>query len=171
MKHRKLSRAWGGLVDDMRGAAFYEQADVSLLSSEELEEAPQVVGLDEALDIADKYLTQAYMSPVWRLRTRAPFSRPCYDKPHRCPGWAGGGWLRALVSRCDSGSLAPYSFRRRYWFGARCSTCHLYVLPIVTRWLDPTWIWWAVQHPRRPTWTYWFSPRYVRLRWRHRGGK
>lgn len=168
MRLRKLSGAWSGLVDEMRGAAFNDAADVSLLSSEELAEAPLMVDLDVALDIADRYLTQAYMGPVWRWRTRAPISRPCYDKPHRCPGWAGGGFLRALVSRCDSGSLSRVDYRRRYWFGARCPECGLYVIPIILRGLDPTWIWWMVRHPHWPRWAWRISPvRLCRL-WRSR---
>lgn len=30
-------------------------------------------------------------------------SRPCYDKAHRCPGWAGGGWKSARRDRCPGG--------------------------------------------------------------------
>jgi hypothetical protein len=166
MTIRKLSRAWSDLVDDMREAAFNDQADVSLLSSEELEGAPKMVDLDEALDIANKHLVQAAMGPIWRLRTRAPFSRPCYDKPHRCPGWAGGGWLRALVSRCESGSLGRIDYRRRYWLGARCPECGLYVIPIWTRGVDPTWIWWRIRHPRWPNWAWRVEPRHLRFRWK-----
>jgi hypothetical protein len=123
---------------------------------------------DEVLDLFLEYRKLVALSLPRRIQASTPFSRPCYDKPHRCPGWAGGAWMRARVSRCDSGSLGRTSYRRRYWLGARCPACGLYVLPIVTRWLDPTWIWWAIRHPRRPMWTYWFSLRYVRRRWRNR---
>jgi hypothetical protein len=72
-------------------------------------------------------------------------SRPCYDKMHRCPGWAGGGMLSAKVVRCDGG----YIYRRergdiyvgRWWRFRinRCPTCGVYVLPFAVRWLDPRW--------------------------------
>jgi hypothetical protein len=67
-------------------------------------------------------------------------SRPCYDKPHRCPGWAGGGMRYAKVDRCDGGRLDIY---RSWWQWRinRCDTCGVYVLPYVVRWLD--WRWWG----------------------------
>lgn len=154
MSRRKLRRAWSTLVDEMREAAFNEQADISLLSSEELEEAAQVVDLDTALDIVDKHMTALALGPIDRLRSALPWSRPCYDKSHRCPGWVGGGWTSAMVKRCEGGSLARIEYRRRYWLGACCPECGLYVLPIITHWLDPVWWPWAIQHPRSiiPTW-------------------
>lgn len=160
MSRRKLRRAWSDLVDEMRGAAFQEQADAKP------EDVTEVVYLDDALDIADKYLTALALGPVDRLRAALPWSRPCYDKPHRCPGSVGGGWTTAMVKRCpDGGSLARIEFSRRYWLGARCPYCGLYVLPIWTQLLDPTYLWWRIRHPRLP---FWASSRYWRYRWLNR---
>lgn len=88
------------------------------------------------------------------------FSRHCYDKPHRCPGWAGGGWRYPKVDRCENGRLRianeehadPWmSFR---WH--RCSSCDVIAIPEVVRWLDPTW------------WTWWLGSRIgnVAYEWR-----
>jgi hypothetical protein len=70
-------------------------------------------------------------------------SRPCYDKMHRCPGWAGGGMRYAKVERCDDGRLAGDIYRGFWWAWRvnRCDTCDVYVLPYVVRYLD--WRWWA----------------------------
>ena len=38
-------------------------------------------------------------------------SRPCYDKPYRCPGWAGGGMRYAKVDRCSNGRTDIYSYQ------------------------------------------------------------
>lgn len=74
-------------------------------------------------------------------------SRPCYDKPHRCPGWAGGGTRYARVDRCDNGRVrtrVPYpefpgEFEtpgaKRWRFG-HCDTCDVVTWPYVTRHLD-----------------------------------
>jgi hypothetical protein len=66
--------------------------------------------------------------------------RACYDKPHRCPGWAGGGFKYAKTKVCENGYI-PYSdskFDR--WSFKRCTTCGTVRLPIVGRWVDPTWL-------------------------------
>lgn len=68
-------------------------------------------------------------------------SRPCYDKPHRCPGWAGGGMRRARTDRCEGGSLRGLYERRAWrWRTTRCPTCDVLVLPYAVRFLD--WRWW-----------------------------
>jgi hypothetical protein len=70
-------------------------------------------------------------------------SRLCYDKPRRCPGWAGGGWLYAKVPRCDGGHIQlnfndPY----RRWKFHRCDSCDVLALPYLVRWLEwETWRW------------------------------
>lgn len=71
-------------------------------------------------------------------------SRPCYDKMHRCPGWAGGGMRFARVERCDDGRLVGGRdgslFEGRFWrfrFN-RCDTCGVVVLPYAIRWVDPS---------------------------------
>jgi hypothetical protein len=67
-------------------------------------------------------------------------SRPCYDKYHRCPGWAGGGMRRAKVKRCENGSLPYLTGRFRLWRFNRCPKCRVVVLPYRVRWAD--WRWW-----------------------------
>ncbi len=78
-------------------------------------------------------------------------SRPCYDKPHRCPGWAGGGMRYAKVSRCDSGSLSDDMYARTAWKWRlnRCATCGVHVLPFVIRYLDPRWWSYAIRRACR----------------------
>jgi hypothetical protein len=76
------------------------------------------------------------------------FSRPCYDKYHRCPGWAGGGFKYANISRCDDGTIQTYlkDYSRPKllwkWRFHRCNKCNVIVFPYHSRWLDPTWIFW-----------------------------
>ena len=81
-------------------------------------------------------------------------SRPCYDKPHRCPGWAGGGLKYAKVDRCADGHIkipsrleecvdvatgefddnpGAHPFR----FGS-CDTCNVITWPWATRLIDPS---------------------------------
>lgn len=71
-------------------------------------------------------------------------SRPCYDKYHRCPGWAGGGMKYAKVPRCNGGSLATvidYDGAWRWKFH-QCPRCDVWVLPYYFCHLDPThWKW------------------------------
>jgi hypothetical protein len=72
-------------------------------------------------------------------------SRPCYDKMHRCPGWAGGGTHFAKKDRCDGGSLAAtnlYDKRAWKWRVNRCPKCGIYILPYVIRLLDTGWWRW-----------------------------
>lgn len=68
-------------------------------------------------------------------------SGPCYDKPHRCPGWAGGGMRYATTSRCDNGRLSAGMYDRWAWQWRthRCVSCRLLVLPYAVRHLDPRW--------------------------------
>lgn len=78
-------------------------------------------------------------------------SRPCYDKMHRCPGWAGGGVCFARgESRCDNGHLRPlrggtgdkiYAGRLRRLRFNRCDTCDVVTLPYVIRYVDPRNLW------------------------------
>lgn len=74
-------------------------------------------------------------------------SRPCYDKHHRCPGWAGGGMRHARRERCDGGSLArviDYDSPWWKWRAHTCPVCGVLVLPVVIRYADPTWYAWTV---------------------------
>lgn len=71
-------------------------------------------------------------------------SRPCYDKPWRCPGWAGGGMNYAEINRCPDGGLLPDigvgPSRWWTWRMARCPECGVLVLPYLARWLDWRWL-------------------------------
>lgn len=93
-------------------------------------------------------------------------SRMCYDKSHRCPGWAGGGMKCAKVSRCDNGRIrtrvpyvgVPGEFEvphAKPWRFGYCNACDVVTWPSVTRWLD--WHWWSsyVRHdiPRKVRYT------------------
>lgn len=87
------------------------------------------------------------------------FSRPCYDKPHRCPGWAGGGTRSAKKSRCENGSVRTRVAREEIgagmkypaevpWrfghcvgsvidkAGTRSEPCGVVTWPYALRWLD-----------------------------------
>lgn len=68
-------------------------------------------------------------------------SRHCYDKAHRCPGWAGGGWKfpKGGESRCNNGYIQiDYSSRwTRNWRFHRCTVCDVVCWPIVLQNLDP----------------------------------
>lgn len=71
-------------------------------------------------------------------------SRPCYDKPHRCPGWAGGGTRYAKVQRCAgiTGSMVDM-YEKRFWqfrFNKH-NECGVTVLPYAVRWLDWRYVW------------------------------
>jgi hypothetical protein len=73
-------------------------------------------------------------------------SRCCYDKMHRCPGWAGPGLRYPKVDRCVDGRLRRdgvmddiYTGFWWRWRFNRCDTCDLVVLPYGVRYVDPTW--------------------------------
>lgn len=80
--------------------------------------------------------------------TRYAVRRTCYDKAHRCPGWAGGGVHLARVRRCAGGSLRDgYFYAGRHWrwrfnYHRQCRTV---VLPYATRYVDPTWLAYVVR--------------------------
>lgn len=78
------------------------------------------------------------MTRYWR--------RHCYDKPHRCPGWAGGGWTYPKVTRCQGGRLdiVDYGMPRAAWRFSRCGNCDVRAIPYVTRWLDWTYLGWRL---------------------------
>lgn len=63
--------------------------------------------------------------------------RGCYDKYHRCPGWAGGGLRYAEVTVCEGLTSLPDAYEGNgFKFHPDCGTL---VLPRWTKWLDPTW--------------------------------
>ena len=80
-------------------------------------------------------------------------SRSCWDKPHRCPGWAGAGWKFPKQDYCDGGYItygmsketlaslpADVKYPRWFHFG-QCNKCTVRVLPYWTRKLFPTYYW------------------------------
>lgn len=70
-------------------------------------------------------------------------ARPCYDKPHRCPGLRGPGtrYNKPGKNWCPGGFVYGGQYERlRNWRVHRCEACGTYVLPYVVRWLD--WRWW-----------------------------
>lgn len=74
-------------------------------------------------------------------------SRPCYDKAHRCPGWAGGGpkYPRG-ESRCDGGRINAYDYKG-WWFGV-CNKCNVVTLPYRTVKIAPSRAWWKLRQIR-----------------------
>jgi hypothetical protein len=87
-------------------------------------------------------------------------SRPCYDKGHRCPGWAGGGWRYPRgEDRCQGGHIRGwYEYRPLRWRFLACDTCDVIVWPYVTRWLDPSWVRWWITDKLRDL-RYWWQDR------------
>jgi hypothetical protein len=90
-------------------------------------------------------------------------SRTCYDKSHRCPGWAGGGWKSARVDRCEGGYVTahrpwtsgldedyPGHPGKHRWSFGHCNKCDVVTWPVALSWLDPTWIKWAIWDRPRP---------------------
>ncbi|WP_148310687.1 hypothetical protein [Nocardia brasiliensis] len=77
------------------------------------------------------------------------FSRPCYDKFWRCPGWNGGGPRFAKVVRCRDGRItypgAEYGQRGVWWRLGRCSECSVLVWPLWITKLSP----WVLAHDAR----------------------
>lgn len=92
------------------------------------------------------------------LRGRWNISRPCYDKPRRCPGWAGGGWKSAKHFLCrDHDRYSGYlniNFKNRWWKWKthRCPTCKVVVLPYVIRWTSPRSWWYEIKYFRSNMW-------------------
>lgn len=65
--------------------------------------------------------------------------RRCYDKSHRCPGWAGGGMRYAKVVVCEGGSL-PHTYTWGRWLPERHAFCGTWALPVMAKWSDPSWL-------------------------------
>ncbi|HEY1705497.1 MAG TPA: hypothetical protein VGG75_37910 [Trebonia sp.] len=81
---------------------------------------------------------------------RMRLSRLHYDKPHRCPTWAGPGWSYGDYEKCGA-SFASFMYKRRAWQWrfTRCPSCGVLCLPHVTRWADPAWLWWYLRDRRK----------------------
>lgn len=65
-------------------------------------------------------------------------SRSCWDKPRRCPGWAGAGWNLQQKWYCRDGNIV---FPLRWWGLGVCDECGVRVLPYWTRLLFPDYYW------------------------------
>lgn len=91
-------------------------------------------------------------------------SRPCYDKPRRCPGWAGGGWRYAKTRRCLDGHVQwPHGVR--WWFG-RCDTCGVIVLPYAVSITSPRMWAWSIRYRAGHLADWWRYDRHRPRRWR-----
>lgn len=90
------------------------------------------------------------------------YRRHCYDKPRRCPGWAGGGWRHPAEDKyvCSSGSL---DLEGRWWRWRihTCTECGTRALPVMIQKLDYTWWVWRI-YRKWDDFTYW-------LEWKRRG--
>jgi hypothetical protein len=87
-------------------------------------------------------------------------SRPCWDKPHRCPGWAGAGWKFPKEDYCPPSGEKPGYVERRMFKGyfkvvrfgrhykvlqfnattfmfGKCNRCGVITLPYFLRKFDP----------------------------------
>lgn len=88
------------------------------------------------------------------LRGWPNISRPCYDKPRRCPGWAGGGWKGAKHLYCrERDGYSGYvniDFNSRWWKWKthKCTGCGVIVLPTMIRWTDWRSWWYEVRYAR-----------------------
>lgn len=88
------------------------------------------------------------------------FSRHCYDKPWRCPGWNGGGMRFAKAERCSGGRLQDPDdwgggWRTNIRFH-RCNTCDVVASPMAVQWFDPRWVWFQLRWWWRD-WRYWHT--------------
>lgn len=92
-------------------------------------------------------------------------SRVCYDKAHRCPGWAGGGFKFAKVKLCEDGRLDVWDEKYGRWWRylrfAKCCECDVRTWPLITRWLDPSWWRWVGWRDLK----YWFGDGRHDRRW------
>lgn len=98
-------------------------------------------------NLEDAYGTHCCFVP---LRSRWNISRPCYDKPRRCPGWAGGGWWGARHSYCRDGGYLPIDYDDPWWQWKThtCPKCGVVVLPYKVRLLSPRTWWYKVRYAR-----------------------
>jgi hypothetical protein len=104
-------------------------------------------------------------------------SRPCYDKPRRCPGWAGGGMKYANVKHCTSeddsynGYITWHKGFALWRFG-RCNSCDTVTWPFMIQWIDPGFWkyklhWWFVLRYWRHDLRDWWGMKMWRIRNRH----
>lgn len=80
-------------------------------------------------------------------------SQPCWNKPRRCPGWAGPGWTSPVTATCPGGNIRtrPRLIRdavngdwssdhpgTNAWRFGRCDTCGRVTTPFALRRAYPT---------------------------------
>jgi hypothetical protein len=100
---------------------------------------------------------------VVRLRGRWNISRPCYDKPRRCPGWAGGGWKGAEHLLChEKDGYSGYTninFRDRWWKWktSKCDNCGVIVLPYAVRLTSLRSWWYEIRFFKHTMWFIWLE--------------
>ena len=86
-------------------------------------------------------------------RGRWKYSRPCYDKYHRCPGWAGGGWKYGKHKLChgDGSGRVNVDYEDRWWRWKthRCRQCDVVVLPYMIRYTSPRQWWYSIERKFR----------------------
>jgi len=73
-------------------------------------------------------------------------SRPDFNKPKRCPTWAGPGWGRKRIKRsgnCEA--LININYEDKLWRYKlqKCDSCGVIVLPFNLRYLD--WYTWYLK--------------------------
>lgn len=88
---------------------------------------------------------------------RIHIRRACYDKPWRCPGWAGGGWRYPKKTVCEGGSIGHYESKLANLFlPRRHADCGTVRLPLIVKWVDPTWVLY-IAYRKIQDWKYWRS--------------
>lgn len=77
--------------------------------------------------------------------------RKDYDKPNRCPSWAGPGIIPYFFEKdlpdCDNGQSGYYDDDCNLWHFHECSTCGVKTFPIFFNYFDPQW-WLRIKAPR-----------------------
>lgn len=85
---------------------------------------------------------------VDQMAQRMRFRRQCYDKPHRCSGWAGGGFRyprKGSFNSCPNGYMPyPDTIWKKLSFATCDQKCGTIGLPWASRWLDYSWWRWVV---------------------------
>lgn len=88
--------------------------------------------------VDSRYMLYLYKRPRWHL-----FSRPCYDKYRRCPGWVGGGMKFANRHYCIDGRVQiDWEAKFHEWRCWRCDECNVLVLPYAVHYFS-IFEWWC----------------------------
>lgn len=85
---------------------------------------------------------------IWTESGLHRLSRPCYDKPWRCPGWSGGGPNKAKKYKCEDGRIQGWSGDKKYphLYFHRCNECNVITIPFVLRWLSIHHLFYTARH-------------------------